>query len=103
MAELSVLAEGARQHDLSARKAGMYGSMSETVRSDQRSSCLWGAVETGLNVGIGSLGLEAGRAEVDHFHAAWVQTLKQDILWLQVAMYDAILPQDCQAFQDLQQ
>lgn len=52
-----------------------------------------GSVETRLDVSVNSFILEAARAKVDDFDARFVRALKQDVLWFQVTMNDALLTQ----------
>ena len=52
-----------------------------------------GSVETRLDICVNSFILEAARAKVDDFDTGFVRALKQDVLWLQVTMYDALLTQ----------
>jgi hypothetical protein len=85
-----------REYRVSSLELNQYAS--ETPHVD--GGCVWnpkndfgGSVETRLDVRVYSFILEAARAKVDDFDARFVGALKQDVLWLQVTMYDALLTQ----------
>ena len=59
------------------------------------------SVESALDVGVDPFVLEAARAEVNELDAALVGTLQQDVLGLQVAVNDLLLPQKLERLQDL--
>ena len=48
------------------------------------------SVESGLNVSVVTLVLEAARPEIDKFDAWLIDRSQQDILWLNIAMHDFV-------------
>ena len=84
------------EYRVSSLELNQYAS--ETPHID--GGCVWdpkddfgSSVESRLDVCVYSFILEAARAEVDDFDAGFVWALKQDVLWLQVTMYNALLTQ----------
>lgn len=51
---------------------------------------LWRPVESGLNVRVHFLVLEAAGAKVDHLDRRLGRVLEQDILWLEIAVHDTM-------------
>jgi len=69
------------------------------VRNSQND--LRGSIKPALNVGVDPFIVEAGGAEVNDFDAALVDSLQEDIFWLQVAVDDVVLLHVGEADQDL--
>jgi len=52
---------------------------------------LWSSVKSALNIGIDLLVLETTRTNINYFYACFLLMFQENILWLQITMYDVHL------------